>query len=435
MASLATNDERRLGSQVTATAHSAAFIAQKLLDPSLFATAHSPQTQQAPSSRWAAVLEAASPDCSLALTLFCANAATFTRFCVALWRRLLIMRLHRSLWLLLVIVTLLLVCTAVSADVPSLSPSPDPSPAPSPAPAPADSPPSPPQSSPNPPLPPPPSDPSPAPPPAPAPASPPHSPAPMDAHVTDDTHAASDGASTDHSGHGSANNAHSMPMFFSTVPFSGPLLFSWADITSTRSYSLFVLLLALACILREYLSMFRMEVELSRDNDAQSQHQQGMGSDPYLREPPPRCCGLISAPMLASLLYGANMALAYGIMLVVMSYDVWLFFVIIASSVAAHFAFHRPPAAARAAHANRVMQQLSSRSPLVRALQDRRSDFAVASEEEQRGLTGGAPSSSSSGRPGVPFPSVFPSVLRTPNPAQMRTAAMQMAATRECCES
>jgi len=140
-------------------------------------------------------------------------------------------------------------------------------------------------------------------------------------------------------------------------------------------------------------------------------------------------------------------------MLVVMSYDVWLFLVIVLASSVAHFCFHQSPPAARAAHAERVMH-LSLRSPMVLSSlslreRDRRGLFAPVGDSAAHGLASSSEGPASAmdddeeeqqigRRPGVPFPAVFPSGNNKPPAvvaAQMRNAAMQMAVTKECCES
>lgn len=106
----------------------------------------------------------------------------------------------------------------------------------------------------------------------------------------------------------------SMPMYF--VPrTTGPLLFAWADVSSTGAYLTFGAVLALACAMREVLSAWRMQVETVNSQMAQL-HSAALPSPDSAGRLDQRFAGsgVFSAPVLSSLLYALNMALAYGIM-------------------------------------------------------------------------------------------------------------------------
>jgi len=112
-----------------------------------------------------------------------------------------------------------------------------------------------------------------------------------------------------------SHDSMSMPMYF--VPrATGPLLFSWADVTTTGAYLAFGLTLALACGLREVLSVWRMQVETVNSQMAQLHSTALPSPDSAGRIETQRFAGsgVFSAPLLSSLLYGLNMALAYCIM-------------------------------------------------------------------------------------------------------------------------
>ena len=126
-------------------------------------------------------------------------------------------------------------------------------------------------------------------------------------------------ASADHSSHsshaGMSHDSMSMSMYF--VPrATGPLLFSWADVTTTGAYLAFGVMLALACGLREVLSAWRMQVETVNSQMAQLHSTALPSPDAAGRIETQRFAGssLFSAPVLSSLLYASNMALAYCIM-------------------------------------------------------------------------------------------------------------------------
>jgi hypothetical protein len=126
--------------------------------------------------------------------------------------------------------------------------------------------------------------------------------------------AAEDGASEadGHDAHGG------MPMFFSSRPYSGPLLFRWADLSSSRSYFLFAVLLVLACVGREWLAVYRMELETANREALAIARAAALHASPDSSNLPRAdrrvCCGILSAHTFASLLHAVNMALAYGIM-------------------------------------------------------------------------------------------------------------------------
>jgi hypothetical protein len=129
--------------------------------------------------------------------------------------------------------------------------------------------------------------------------------------------AAEDGASVsdDADGHGVHDG---MPMFFTSRPYSGPLLFRWVDLSSSRSYFLFALLLVLACVGREWLAVYRMELETANREAAAIARAAALHASPDSSIPSRGdrrvCCGMLSAHTFASLLHAVNMALAYGIM-------------------------------------------------------------------------------------------------------------------------
>ena len=193
---------------------------------------------------------------------------------------------------------------------------------------------------------------------------PPSTDAPQDhAHAADDSmggmgeHGA---GSSDTSSHASMDMSSmgTMPMFFAVTHFSGALLFSWTDLSTPRGYALFAFALVLGCILREWLSVKRMEVESAIQELAALHSSAGSvfdATDSHVHlESHRRCCGLLSAPMFSSLLYGFNMLVGYCLMLVVMSYDTILFSLILTASVAAHYYFqHWRPAARRASNQSR----------------------------------------------------------------------------------
>jgi len=242
--------------------------------------------------------------------------------------------------------------------------------------------------------------------------------------------------------HVSSHDGMAMPMYFSTRPHSGPLLFPWSDLSTGPAYALFAVALVLACVAREYLAVYRMELEMANTEAAAIAQAAAMHAAPdaSLRnlEPPRRCCGLLSSSTLASLLHAVNMALAYGIMLVVMSYDACLFALIILTAFFAHLYFARPVSPGSSASRVAASQRLTSRSPLVRMQQAQRDAEA---DEEARGLTslgaGGASASSS-----LPFPSLMLGLSKTnthskspPAVDPRRSAALHLAMGRECCES
>jgi hypothetical protein len=272
-----------------------------------------------------------------------------------------------------------------------------------------------------------------------------------------DHSAASSSSSSSHSADGTAGgHVMTMQMYF-LFRMSGPLLFSFLDVTSRLNYGLFCVGLAIACALREYLATYRLELE--RENNelqllhaaaAQSLHLADGGMSVRL-ETHRKCLGALSTPMLSSLLYGLNMSLAYFIMLVVMSYDVIFFLVIILSSIAAHFYFqHQRPASSSAmraaAHSSQQHGQYGSGlhgghlSGSLPPIQTRMSPTSIfqrresGDEEEHERLTPavgrGGDSAGGNHRGGLGYTSPYAG----PGGASKK-AALQMAISKDCCES
>ena len=216
----------------------------------------------------------------------------------------------------------------------------------------------------------------------------------------------------------------SMPMFF-TLRMSGQLLFSFIDVTSSSGYLFFALLLSLACVLREYLHVYRLELE--KDNaDTQLFHtiasQQGVmhSDDGTIRiESHRKCCGLITLPVLSSTLYALNMCLAYLIMLVVMSYDFTYFFLILVSSGVSHYYFQHlsPRRRAESASSRTPSPSASMRNPY--SSHHRRHESHTDEEVEQL-----APMIHDTKRHGSGG-----------STAATKKAAMQLHITKDCCES
>lgn len=268
--------------------------------------------------------------------------------------------------------------------------------------------------------------------------------------TTDGSHAHDHAADSDSTGGG---HVMVMQMWF-TARMTGPLLFSFLDVTSRVNYGLFCLGLAIACALREYLATYRLELE-RENNELQLLHAAASqalhsadGSISIRLETHRKCLGTLSGPLLSSLLHGANMCLAYCIMLVVMSYDGIFFAVIISASIAAHFYFQHQRPATHKARTTPANAFAASAANSQSAADDRRQSLPAINlnarmsptmfqrresgdDEEHERLTPAVHTTSSSSNSAMRG---FTSPYAGPGSASKK-AALQMAIQKDCCES
>ena len=157
--------------------------------------------------------------------------------------------------------------------------------------------------------------------------------------------------------------AHSSFQFTHRI---GNILLPGLNIVSVPQYLLLCTVTAVLCLLKEYLVNHR--IQLSRTSRARrktsnapslsppiaandmderaAEHEHSLplmsptSSRPLL--PPTSSGPPLLAAYYSSLLYGANLLLAYVVMLLVMSYNLGLVAVIVVASAAGHFCFTRP---------------------------------------------------------------------------------------------
>lgn len=197
-------------------------------------------------------------------------------------------------------------------------------------------------------------------------------------------------------------------MYFSGARATGPVVFSFLDVTTSGAYAAFCVLLVAVCVAREYLSVLRMEVE--REASEAQLLAAGFPADLAMPLPPrtSRCASLLSTSTLSSLLYMVNMTLAYLVMLVIMTYDATFLLSVVLASGASHAYFQRRP------HAMAATRRLSARTHA--STRPYQNEFADV--EEQHPLT--------------PSPTINRSPLAV---AAAKKAALQMNITKDCCES
>lgn len=202
--------------------------------------------------------------------------------------------------------------------------------------------------------------------------------------------------------HGASMSHEGMPMYF-TWRARGPILFSFLTLDSTASYLLFLLVLATACAAREWLAIVRMRVESERLEAARLKLS---SSSPAMR--------WFSYESLSSLLHALNMALAYAIMLSVMSYDACMFLVVLIASGGAHYWLNYARRGAMSSGSSN-----SGRSGATPRLASQHATIPEDDEEaftERQGLTPGGRNALAAAE-------------------SKKAAALAMHFTKDCCES
>jgi len=259
----------------------------------------------------------------------------------------------------------------------------------------------------------------------------------------------------DHVHSGGGNGDHSMSMTFywpwSSNSAAGPLLFSFLDPSASFwSYVCFCILLILACVGREWLAVIRVGVETeavawrARDAASSPSSSSSASSTSLSSHHPSRhhhgweakttldagWRSIISPPALSSMLHAINMALAYLIMLVLMSFDGVFFLLIILSSGFAHFHFQNQHA--RSSHAMHDAF-IAGSIPQPRQRGSNRLQPENDDEEEQTAFI---------------HPNVDTGNIQSPTSSNLthddatiaaatyqKAARLHLAASRDCCES
>jgi len=117
----------------------------------------------------------------------------------------------------------------------------------------------------------------------------------------------------------------SMKSYFHSTTSPGPLLFQGFPVSDGTQYMTACGILVAFCLLKEWLFAFRTSSSDSFLNGVFSKSRQQ------------------NEQIRSSILYGFNLALGYIVMLVVMSFNIGYFIVIVLASSLGHYLFHQKP--------------------------------------------------------------------------------------------